>query len=291
MDRRVHERRVEPCSSDEVVPPVSLSSRPSWPAPSRPTPHSDGRLAPRPARRSAHRARPEPALQLPTVAWTGDAWSALAGEPIEAGCQLFVGNGEADVAGFDFASGLRQWLTPGGYVVTPSNATSALAFDDTAVVIAGRPGEPAVAQMWLALESLRVAVESYRVDEGLYPGGPDLGPVLVPTYISSMPWNPFAGRPMAYSPVPLAGDYFYEELRAGDGSGLAIWWHDGDYIAGSSSDCIPLPPGWPLSVAAGGTPGVFDPVDGSPGLAARRRSADGAAGAEPRRRRHRLGVG
>ena len=33
--------------------------------------------------------------------------------------------------------------------------------------LAGRPGDPAIAELWHAVRTLRIAVESYQVDNGV----------------------------------------------------------------------------------------------------------------------------
>lgn len=193
---------------------------------------------------------PEPALTDPVLQWSSDLTHALTGEPIVVGCNVFVTNAEGEVFDVDVATGSIVWRSLDSFAIAPQTATSALALDDSGVVAAGLPADPAIDELWRNQAALEIAIQSFAVDNGVYPMGPDLEAELVPTFLAAMPWNPIAMRKMMFSWTPSPGDYRYERTTPSSYA-LGVWWTDGNHIGGNGS-CNLLPPTWPITPEQGG---------------------------------------
>jgi hypothetical protein len=205
---------------------------------------------------------PEYALRDPFIIWMTDTFYPFWGEPVVAGCRVTAVNGRAEIVSLDLATGAVAWTALDPYELDPSNAQSALAFDDSGLLLAGLPGEPVASSLCSSIQGLNTALESYRIDFGVYPAGPDLESELVPTYIRNMPWNPFALRTMEYSGTPSLGDYRYERAPTPTDYAFGVWWSDGKFACGLAP-CGALPAGWPMTPELGGRPSGRDPADGT----------------------------
>ena len=97
------------------------------------------------------------------------------------------------------------------------------------------------------ISSIQKAIELYKADNGIYPQpGNDnwgydlssLGPLLIPTYIASIPSDPKAGVGYSYVRGPIANDSYailinYEAravCKRGVNSAPTNWWGQADCI-------------------------------------------------------------
>jgi len=217
------------------------------------------------SRRDAARTgrTPEPGLATAALQWLVDVGGSLTGEPVVAGCQVFVTSAEGEVVALNAHDGSIEWSAPFGYQIVPTRAASALAFDDSQRLLAGQPADPAIVRLWSTMRTLDTAVRSYMVDNGFPPGGPDLAPDLVPVFLSAMPQNPILSGPVTYQPTFSVGDYRYEQTSLST-YGLAMWFKNGDLIGGLSSCAAGLPPSWPVSAEQGGLARAIEPATGAP---------------------------
>jgi hypothetical protein len=199
--------------------------------------------------------------------WTADAGASLSGEPIVIGCRLFVTAGDGTVVAFNSRKGELLWRHPSGYAVAPTfQVFAALAYDDSELLLAGLPTDPALSQLFQAMKILADGVDYHTAENYDYPPGPELEAALVPVYIPRMPTNPFTGLPVAFSGSPSPGDYRYDRPM-GLSYYLAPWWTDNamvEWMPGNDASCLSGPdPSLPASPVRGGIPLALEPVDGS----------------------------
>ncbi len=212
-------------------------------------------------------ASSEPLPPAVAVQWFADLGAPVSGEPVVSGCTLVVTTTDGRISAFNARNGNLLWQDSIPWAgAPPEDVSSSLAFTSGGRVAAGLPVDPAIAHLWKALLDLGIACEAYAVDNNTYPSGPQLGPDLVPVYLSGMPLNPMTGLYMTESDTPSPGNYRYEYV-GGINRYLAAWWTDGLVLASPSPpswDCTfdPAPP-WPTSPVRGGLPTVFDAASGS----------------------------
>jgi outer membrane protein assembly factor BamB len=225
------------------------------------------------ARRDAALTGRAPGTALPSarLRWVAYAGAPLTGEPVVLGCTVAVTAEDGVVHAYNARNGAPLWQRTPEADVPLVGVASALAFDDGGGLVAGLPVDPFLRRAWLAVRIIHSALQSYAVDFGDFPPGPDLAPSLTPTYVRELPPNPLTGLPMTPSDVPSPGNYRYQHATGTAEFNLGVWNTDGGlldlggYCDASANGHGGLAPDWPRSPEVGGTPTALDAASGALG--------------------------
>jgi outer membrane protein assembly factor BamB len=187
-------------------------------------------------------------IQNPALVWSFDAGAgvSLRGTMAALDGVLYLTLSDGTTLAVDASTGTEVWRSLRSYRVPVTTAVSGPVVDENHSVYEVCPDDPLVRINIANSIAVYTALDSYFIDHGVYPLGPDLAGELIPASVRRFPINPMTKASITYRDTSSPGDYRYLPSADRQEYWLGLWGFGDKSTIIVNPVGTPAPAGWEL---------------------------------------------